>query len=274
VLSYGDVGKLLAVGGEDALVLSLYLEMPQSLPGLREVRDRVLGLLAAAADAVDGQVSPEAVAAAEHDVRTVLETSARYWLGHGAGIFLCGSAGLAERVVLPAGLGERAVFASRPHVRPLLTALQRHPGYQVRRPSVLACHGDDDTGAGQSGQARAVDHQRVARPGAQRQAGPGEGCWPGAWTGAVTVSASLAADGLELSMRPYRAGRAGGPRLRSGCGDLPAGSCGRLAAGREARGENRCRAATPPRASAHEPSRHAGSRLYRAASRESDTPGT
>lgn len=104
VLSYDDVGKLLAAGGDDALVLSLYLEVPQSLSGLREAEDRVPGLLAAAAGAVDGQVSPEAVAAAGRDVQAALEAGGRSWLGHGAGIFLCGPAGLAERVVLPAGL--------------------------------------------------------------------------------------------------------------------------------------------------------------------------
>jgi hypothetical protein len=71
------------------------------------------------------------MAAAEREVRKVLEGGARYWLGRGAGIFLCGPAGLAERILLPAGLGERAVFAARPHVRPLLTALQRWPGYHV-----------------------------------------------------------------------------------------------------------------------------------------------
>jgi hypothetical protein len=131
MLSYADIEELLTVGSEDPLVLSLYLEMPRYLPGLRGVPDRVRDLLAAAADGVEGQVSGQAVAAAERDVRKVLEAGARYWLGHGAGMFLCGPVGLAERIVLPAGLGERAVFASRPHVRPLLTALQRWPVYQV-----------------------------------------------------------------------------------------------------------------------------------------------
>ena len=131
MLRHADVGKLLTVDSEDPLVLSLYLEMPQYLPGLREVPDRVRRLLATAADASAGQVSPPVMAAAEREVRKVLEGGARHWLGRGAGIFLCGPAGLAERILLPAGLGERAVFAARPHVRPLLTALRRWPGYQV-----------------------------------------------------------------------------------------------------------------------------------------------
>lgn len=131
MLRHADIAKLLTVGSEDPLVLSLYLEMPPHLPELREVPDRVRRLLATAADASHGQVSPPAMAAAGHAVRKVLEGGARYWLGRGAGIFLCGPAGRAERILLPAGLGERAVFGARPHVRPLLTALQRWPGYQV-----------------------------------------------------------------------------------------------------------------------------------------------
>ena len=46
-------------------------------------------------------------------------------------IFICGPVGLAEAIPLPAGLGEQAVFGPRPHVRPLLVALQRHPAYRI-----------------------------------------------------------------------------------------------------------------------------------------------
>ena len=64
-------------------------------------------------------------------MRRILEDSARDWLGHCVAIFICGPAGLAEAIPLPAGLGEQAVFGPRPHVRPLLVALQRHPAYRV-----------------------------------------------------------------------------------------------------------------------------------------------
>jgi hypothetical protein len=43
MLRHADVGKLLTVDSEDPLVLSLYLEMPQYLPRLREVPDRSAG---------------------------------------------------------------------------------------------------------------------------------------------------------------------------------------------------------------------------------------
>lgn len=131
MLTHDDVEKLLAADSEGPPVLSLYVEMPQYLPELRGMSDRVRTLLAAAATTMEGQVSAHAVAEAERDVRQILQTAGRCFLGHGAGVFLCRPAGLAEHVLLPAGLGERAVFASRPHVRPLLTALQRWPRYRV-----------------------------------------------------------------------------------------------------------------------------------------------
>ncbi len=64
-------------------------------------------------------------------MRRILEDSARDWLGHCVAIFICGPAGLAEAIPLPGGLGEQAVFGPRPHVRPLLVAVQRHPAYRV-----------------------------------------------------------------------------------------------------------------------------------------------
>lgn len=131
MLTHDDVGKLLAADSEGLPVLSLYVEIPQCLPELRGMSERVRTLLAAAATTTEGQVSPHAVAEAERDVRKILQTVGRSCLGHGAGVFLCRPVGLAEHVLLPAGLGERAVFATRPHVRPLLTALQRWPRYRV-----------------------------------------------------------------------------------------------------------------------------------------------
>ena len=68
-------------------------------------------------------------AADRRAVRELLEEQARDWLGHTIAIFMCGEIGLAERTVLPGELPEQAVLADRPHIRPLLVALQRHPVY-------------------------------------------------------------------------------------------------------------------------------------------------
>jgi hypothetical protein len=46
-------------------------------------------------------------------------------------VFHCAELGLAEAVPLPCRLQERAVLATRPHVRPLLAATQRCPAYRV-----------------------------------------------------------------------------------------------------------------------------------------------
>jgi peptide subunit release factor 1 (eRF1) len=62
-------------------------------------------------------------------VRRLLEIHARDWLGHTVAIFVCSQ--LRSSQELPCRLPERAVLATRPHVRPLLVALQRCPTYRV-----------------------------------------------------------------------------------------------------------------------------------------------
>ena len=68
------------------------------------------------------------------DRDAVLDTLAahgRDWLGHTVVFFACGELGLFEATPLPCLLQERGVLATRPHVRPLLAALQRCPDYRV-----------------------------------------------------------------------------------------------------------------------------------------------
>ncbi len=134
MITYADVEKLLATRSEDPPVLSLYLEIPVDLPALRGLPARAGELLNSAAGGPcgpDGPHAEPALAEARQAVRRILEDSARDWLGHCVAIFICGPARLAEAIPLPAGLGEQAVFGPRPHVRPLLVALHRHPAYRV-----------------------------------------------------------------------------------------------------------------------------------------------
>jgi len=134
MIAYADVEKLLAARSEDPPVLSLYLEVPLALPALRGLPARAGELLSSAAGGPcgpDGPGAGRALAEARQAVRRLLENSARDWLGHCVAMFICGPAGLAEAIPLPAGLGELAVFGPRPHVRPLLVALQRHPAYRI-----------------------------------------------------------------------------------------------------------------------------------------------
>ena len=136
MITYADVEKLLATRSEDPPVLSFYLEVPLDLPALRGLPARAGELVNSAAGGPCGPGGPHAERAlteARQAVRRFLEDSARDWLGHCVAIFICGPAGLAEAIPLPAGLGEQAVFGPRPHVRPLLVAVQRHPAYRVVR---------------------------------------------------------------------------------------------------------------------------------------------
>lgn len=131
MVSYPDVDKLLTVHSADPPVLSLYLQVPVNIPDLRGLPARAAELLGAAAGGPGGPQPGRALSEARHDVLRFLESGGRNWLGHGVAIFSCRSAGLAEAIPLPSDLGELAVFAARPHVRPLLVALQRHPAYHV-----------------------------------------------------------------------------------------------------------------------------------------------
>jgi hypothetical protein len=104
------------------------------LPALRGLPATARELLDSAAGGPCGPDGPDAERAlteARQAVRRFVEDNARDWLGHCVAIFICGPAGLAEAIPLPAGLGEQAVFGPRPHVRPLLVALQRHPAYRI-----------------------------------------------------------------------------------------------------------------------------------------------
>jgi len=134
MISYPDVEKLLATRGEDQPVLSLYLAVPQDPSGWRELPARADELLRSAGTgpcAPDGPHAEGVLADIRHEVRRLLDGGVRDWPGHCVALFICRQAGLAEAVLLPAGLSEYAVFGPRPHVRPLLVALQRHPVYQV-----------------------------------------------------------------------------------------------------------------------------------------------
>jgi hypothetical protein len=132
MISRSNVDKLLSVHAAEPSVLSLYLWVPRDLPGLRELPARADELFALAARDANGNGSPVRVGREEREiVRELLAAGAREWLGHTIAIFTSAALGLAEAIPLPGELQERAVLATRPHVRPLLLAIQRHPAYRV-----------------------------------------------------------------------------------------------------------------------------------------------
>jgi peptide chain release factor subunit 1 len=132
MISRAEVDKLLSVCADGPSVLSLYLWVPLDPAALRGVPARAGELFALAAR--NGPGLPGTVQVQAEDRRAVhglLAAHARDWLGHTVAIFACGQAGLAEALPLPCRLQERAVLATRPHVRPLLLAIQRCPAYRA-----------------------------------------------------------------------------------------------------------------------------------------------
>lgn len=130
MITHAEVEKLLDVRSADPSVLSLYVSVPLDPPALRGLPARADDLLAAARSAA---AEDRDVTQARDDdrrlARRMLELHAREWICHTVAIFACAGPRLAEAFVLPGTFEDRAVFAMRPHVRPLLVALQRFPGY-------------------------------------------------------------------------------------------------------------------------------------------------
>lgn len=131
MISQAEVEKLLSIHAVDRPVLSVYLQVPVDPAALRGLPARVSELLSLGGGGIE---DPGAMRARDEDermVRRLLEGHARDWLGHTAAIFACSQLGLLQSFPLPCTLPERAVRTARPHVRPLLVALQRCPAYRV-----------------------------------------------------------------------------------------------------------------------------------------------
>ena len=129
MITVAEAGKLGAVHTVRPGVLSLYLSVPLDPAQLRGLRARTDDLITAAESAVGGRGH-----VADEDrgsVRERLETGGRDWLGHTVAVFACADAGLFEAIPLPCRLQDRAVLGIRPHIRPLLAAVQRCPAYWV-----------------------------------------------------------------------------------------------------------------------------------------------
>jgi Bacterial archaeo-eukaryotic release factor family 10 len=129
VIIRAEVGKLGAMRAARPGVLSLFLTVPLDPAELRGLPVRASELIAAAEDAAGGTGY-----VAEEDrgaVRQKLETGGRDWLGRTVAVFACADIGLFEVFPLPCRLPERAVLGARPHIRPLLVALQRCPAYRA-----------------------------------------------------------------------------------------------------------------------------------------------
>ena len=174
MFSYSDVERLLGSQTAARSVLSLYLAVPKDPAELRELPARADDAIALAvsdhgtprgAEPSQALAQVTATRLGDHDeeqVRKLIEAHGREWLGHTAAIFVSGEIGLTEAIRLPGQIPERAIVAARPHVRPLLAALQRAPVYYIviadrRHAWMFRVSGDEIEAAGsttQSGEVR------------------------------------------------------------------------------------------------------------------------
>jgi peptide chain release factor subunit 1 len=127
-----EVEKLRNIQAPEPIVLSLYLRVPLDPGELRGLTAEAGDLMAdIGADSQDG-ISRVQVSRADRDaVFDALAAHGRDWLGHTVAFFSCAQLDLFEVLPLPCAVPERGLLAIRPHVRPLLTALQRSPDYRV-----------------------------------------------------------------------------------------------------------------------------------------------
>jgi hypothetical protein len=123
-----EVEKLGAVHAITPAVLSLYVTVPPVPGDLNRLAARARELIAAAEAVVGG---PGDLSEGDRNhVMEMMATRAREWPGRTAAIFAYTDAGLREAIPLPRAIPDRAVLGIRPHIRPLLAALQRCPADQ------------------------------------------------------------------------------------------------------------------------------------------------
>jgi len=130
LLTHAEIEKLGAIHhAVSPSVLSLYLTVPARPAELSALLSHASELIAAAERAVGdhAHVAREDLSAVCHK----LMTYGADWRGRSVAVFTCVDIGLFQALPLPCALPERAVLGIRPHIRPLLLALQRCPTYRV-----------------------------------------------------------------------------------------------------------------------------------------------
>ena len=187
MLTRRDVDKLRSVRAREASVLSLYLSLPLDPDCLPDVPAHAARLISALRASGAGLLSADDEQAVQQVLHGEL-AQARERPGQTVAIFACAEIGLLEVLPVPRHRVERAVVSFRPHIRPLLVALQRSPAHWIviidERHAWLLLVTED----GIESVARVPDG--VASPGY------------GGWYGPVSYHAGQRV--TELSRHPYR----------------------------------------------------------------------
>jgi release factor family 10 len=129
IFTRAEVEKLGAIHTAAPAILSVYLTVPSHPAEPRDLAARGGELIAIAETAVGGPggLSDED----RNNALEMLAAAARDWPGQTVAVFSCADADLLEALPLPCRAPDKAVLGTRPHIRPLLEALQRSPAYRV-----------------------------------------------------------------------------------------------------------------------------------------------
>ncbi len=167
---------------DEPAVVSVYLGVPVDVADHRGLPVRARELIRSAAGK-EPRAGGRMVSAADvESIISAVDQNSQEWLGHTVALFACRRIGLFETIPLPRSQSEQAVIADRPHIRPLLAALQRNPTFRaalVDTKHAWILHISDDgiemvaerTGAG----VRSPGIWRLVRPGGSPRAPAGHG---------------------------------------------------------------------------------------------------
>jgi len=131
VITAGGVERLRGRHTDRPAVVSLYLSVPVDVADHRGLPARARELIKAAAKREPRAAGRLVSDADAESIINAVDQRSQEWLGHTVALFRCSRIGLFEALPLPRSRTERAVIADRPHIRPLLAALQRHPAYRA-----------------------------------------------------------------------------------------------------------------------------------------------
>ena len=131
MISRSGADRLRSLRASAPSVLSVYLPVPVDLAAHRALPTRARELIKSAAIRERNEIRPQVREADLEAVIGAVASRSYDWLGRTAAIFACAEISLLEAIPLPGHLTEQAIIARRPHIRPLLAALQRNPPFRA-----------------------------------------------------------------------------------------------------------------------------------------------